>query len=264
MGASHIASAYTRWAGRVPPLSMVLLTYMALVAKDANSEPWYSQGHQALAELALGRPAPLTTADLRAVERAITPLLRAGAIVPNRRASVRRDGHSTVRYLLVINDHTEAHARRFASGDKSDGPDESPVDNPLQDSQRPTDSDTHARRNPTARPTETVTTPDGNRGTEEKEEPVEEREEEEIVDLETAVTVSRANGAANKPKIDSPSQPTTGPPARASPPPKPGRCPHHVAQPAGMVRGRPRCQVCRAQGRTPDPPQLRVLPGGAA
>lgn len=262
MGASNVAAAYGRWAGKVPPLSMVLLTYMALISVDADKEPWYSQGHQALAELALGRPTPITVADLRAVERAITPLLRAGAIVPNRRASVRRDGHSTVRYLLVINDHTEAHARRFSSGDKSTEPGEPPVDNPPQDSHRPTDSVLHARRNPTARPTETVTTPDGNRGTEEYEDPVEEREEEEIVAVETAVTVPRARDAANEPKIESSPQP----PARASPPPgaKPGRCPKHPAQPAGMSRGQPRCVVCRNHASTPDPPPLRVITGGAA
>lgn len=159
MGASNVAAAFRLYAGRVPPLSMQLLTYMALVSRDDDDRPWYGQGHEALALFALGRPAPATRADIAAVERGISPLLTIGAIEADRRASVRRNGPSTVRYRLRI------VAAEPASID------EPPVDNPVRDhnghSARPTDSVTHVPRNPCSRPTESVTTPHGNRGTEE-------------------------------------------------------------------------------------------------
>lgn len=94
-------AAYLLYAGRVPPLSMQCLIYMALVSMDGDDQPWFGMGHEALAELALGRPKPITESDLRAVRRAIEPLL-AEAIEADRRPANRGDGPSTVRYRLNL------------------------------------------------------------------------------------------------------------------------------------------------------------------
>ena len=102
MGASNVAAAYARWAGKVPPKSMQLLTFMANVSHDNDPRPWFGQGHEALAEHALGRPAPIDKSGLKAVQSGITPLLKAGAVSVDRRASVRRDGPSTARYRLHL------------------------------------------------------------------------------------------------------------------------------------------------------------------
>jgi hypothetical protein len=188
MGASNVAAAYSTWAGKVPPLSMQVLTYMALVSKDSDRQPWFGQGHAALAVHALGRPEPATKADIAAVERAVAPLAKAGAIRVDRRASVRRDGPSTVRYRLVL---WPVDVPRNPGDVTAEDIDESIVDNPAQDPQRPTESGTHVPRNPGRRPTESGATSHGNRGTEEYEE-YEEQPEEEMADLRTAVTVPRA------------------------------------------------------------------------
>lgn len=89
MGAGNVLLAYRAYAGKVPGLSMVCLTYMAVVSKDADEYPWFGMGHKALAEHALGRKPPITDSDLRAVERAVKPLLAAGAIIVDRRAGER-------------------------------------------------------------------------------------------------------------------------------------------------------------------------------
>lgn len=188
MGASNVAAAFATWAGRVPPLSMQVLTYMALVSKDADRQPWFGQGHAALAVHALGRPEPVSKADIAAVERAVAPLAKAGAIRADRKASVRRDGPSTVRYRLVL---WGVDVPRNPGDVTAEDIDESTVDNPPPDPQRPTESEAHVPRNPESRPTESVATSPGNRGTEEYEE-YEEQEEEEVVDVRAAVTVPRA------------------------------------------------------------------------
>ncbi len=139
MGASNALAAFLKYAGKVPPQSLNVLLYMALVSKDADDRPWYGAGHEALAQHALGRPAPSTSADLRAVERAVSPLLE-DALIVDRRAAVRIDGPNTVRYRLNLTG--EAHARRKVSGVKE-----------VEDPPRPTESDAHARHFPDSRPT---------------------------------------------------------------------------------------------------------------
>ncbi len=176
MGASNVVAAYQLYAGRIPATSMQLLAFMAVVSRDDDDRPWYGQGHEALAIHALGRQAPVGRADIAAVERAISPLLAIGAIEVDRRASVRRDGPSTVRYRLriVAAEPPQIH--------------EPPVDNPPQDhnghSSRPTETVTHAPRKPCSRPTETVTTPHENRGTEEPRGTRRSEEEENHLDPE--------------------------------------------------------------------------------
>lgn len=104
MGASNAMAAYAKYAGTVPPLSMTLLVFMALVSIDDDVDPWYGQGHAALARMALGRGrhAVVEESDLKAVERAITPLRKVGAITTDRVASVRRNGPHTARYRLHL------------------------------------------------------------------------------------------------------------------------------------------------------------------
>ncbi|TDD27350.1 hypothetical protein E1287_34605 [Actinomadura sp. KC06] len=157
-------SAYATWAGKVPPLSMQLLIYMALISKDSDDEPWFGQGHGALAEHALGREAPIEEKDIRAVERAVAPLLKEGAIVADRRPAPRSGGSRTVRYRLAL-------PRGDAPRKTVDDPDvpRNPAD------ERPTVSGGDVPRNPAERPTESDGTSHGNRGTEEKEDPGGER-----------------------------------------------------------------------------------------
>jgi hypothetical protein len=102
MGARNVIKAYLLYAGKVPSTSMQILAYMATVSKDADEYPWYSQGHEALAIFALGRPEPAQRADIAAVERALTPLFKAKAITTDRKAARRRDGPSTARYRLEL------------------------------------------------------------------------------------------------------------------------------------------------------------------
>lgn len=103
MGASNVATAFALYAGKVPPLSMQILAYMALVAKDTDPRPWFGKGHAALADAAMGRPLPITEADERAVRRAVQPLIRIGAVEVDRRPSPRSTGrYRTVRYRLNL------------------------------------------------------------------------------------------------------------------------------------------------------------------
>lgn len=102
MGARNTLRAYALYAGKVPATSMQLLAYMATVSKDADEYPWYSQGHEALAQFALGRKEPIQRADIAAVERALTPLFKAKAITTDRPAARRNDGPSTARYRLEL------------------------------------------------------------------------------------------------------------------------------------------------------------------
>lgn len=191
MGAGNVALAFQIYAGKVPAMSMQVLTYMALVSKDSDPNPWFSKGREALAVHALGRPAPFDRADARAVERAVEPLLAVGAIETDRRASVRRDGQSTARYRLnlsVADGPRKAwvakkrHAPRKTSGVKADG-----------DPQRPTKSAPHAPRKTSSRPTDSVLTPHEKRGPEEKEDLSRSEIEEEMADLRTAATAPRVS-----------------------------------------------------------------------
>ncbi len=178
MGAMNVLAAYAKYSGKVPPLSMVLLAYMAVVSMDSDSHPWFGRGHKALAEHALGRAAPIEEADVRAVERAIAPLLKVGAIFVDRRAAPRGDGVNTVRYRLNL---------------RSDVP-RKPWD------ERPTETVRDVPRFPAERPTESDETPHGNRGTEEYEE-TGGVQEEEGVDLHHLDT-GAGNATDETTKID--------------------------------------------------------------
>lgn len=103
MGSSNALRAYALYAGKIPPLSMQILGYMALVSIDADSTPWFGAGDEALALFALGRPDPIQPADLKAVERAKKPLIKIGAITTERKAARRKNAPSTARYQLHLN-----------------------------------------------------------------------------------------------------------------------------------------------------------------
>lgn len=181
MGASNVAAAYTVYAGKVPATAMVVLVYMALVSKDADAEPWYSQGHRALAEHALGRPEP-DEADVRAVGRAMTALLRAGAVSTVRRGAVRVDGPSTAKYRL--------HLRTPHTGRKTSDVDgaETGVGDPPHRTENGGDTGRFSASDRTKSGAQTGRKP-SDRGTTRNQE---ERREEEMVDLPTDLTVSRA------------------------------------------------------------------------
>lgn len=151
--------AFQLYAGRVPATSMQLLAYMALVSRDDHTKPWYGQGHEALAAFAMGRTGPITDADVRAVRRAITPLLDVGAIETERRAAPRRDGHTTARYRLRL------------VAPAAGSIDEPPVDNPPADrpapNERRTENGGNVGRKVAERRTKNGRTQDGNRPTEE-------------------------------------------------------------------------------------------------
>jgi hypothetical protein len=222
---------------------MQVLVYMALVSNDADTKPWFSKGREAIAELALGRPAPFDRAAARAVERAIEPLLAIGAISTDRKASVRRDGDSTARYRLNLNltdapripwAEKEAHAPRNSSGVKGD-----------EDPHRPTNSAPHAPRIPSSRPTDSVLTPHGNRGPEEKEDLSRSEAEEEMAVVETASHPPRATAETTTP--ESPTRPT--------------KCPHGIKIKA-RTDGRPSCAVCRREQRSAGPPEPDPPPPG--
>lgn len=145
MGATNAMAAYRLYAGRIPATSMQLLAYMALVSKDDDTKPWYGQGYGMLAACALGRPGPITDADLRAVERAMKPLLAIRAVTTERRAAARRDGPRTARYRLHL---------VTIPAESIDTP---PVDNPPVDhsgnGQRPTETVEDDPRKTVRRPT---------------------------------------------------------------------------------------------------------------
>lgn len=198
MGASNVITAYAMYAGKVPATSMQLLAYMAVVSKDDDARPWFGQGHQALAQFALGRPLPIGRADIKAVERAIKPLAAEGAISTDRKASIRRDGAHTVRYRL----HLKApHVPRNA-GDVTDA----------QDPPRPPENGPDVPRNPSPRPPENVPTSPENRGTEEPggARRSEKTEEEEIA-VRTDLTVARACEADANPDSTPDDAPTDPP-----------------------------------------------------
>jgi hypothetical protein len=102
MGSSNALAAFRLYGGKVPPTSLNLLAYMALVSVDKDAEPWWSQGHEMLAIQVLGEPEPVTDAALRAVRRGITPLFEAGAITAARRSSGHGGRVIQVRYRLWL------------------------------------------------------------------------------------------------------------------------------------------------------------------
>ncbi len=237
MGASNVLAAYAKWAGKVPPTSMQLLVYMAAVSKDSDRRPWFGQGHQALAQHALGRPAPTRGADIAAVERALAPLAKAGAITTDRRAAVRSDGPNTARYRLNLDPFGAPRNSLDVNPDET-GTGSTVVTN--EDPPRPTNSVAHVPRISESRPPNSVGTPPEFRGTEEYEEYEEREEQEQPTALVAAVTVTRAR--------DSPT----------------GRCDRHGLKAGTRADGSPMCTFCRVDARTAtDPPHLRLVHGGA-
>ena len=102
MGAANALAAWQLYAGKVPATSMNVLAYMAVVALDKHPEPSWWEGHEMLAIPCFGRSEPIGPADLRAVERAITPLFQACAITTVRHGSGRLERRITVRYRLWL------------------------------------------------------------------------------------------------------------------------------------------------------------------
>jgi hypothetical protein len=175
MGASNAIAAYRLYAGKVPESSMVVLTWMALVSLDDDTEPWWSQGHAVLAEMAMGREPLRPTGDEkadarareameRAVERRITPLFGAGAITVTRHSSGRPGSPIHVRYRLWLRQPAPDEMRRVVSRGAPDA------------KRRARPSGT--RRNVSEHPTIFVGAPDENRGAYEYEE-YEERDKQQ-------------------------------------------------------------------------------------
>ncbi len=161
MGAKNYKAALRLYAGKVPPPSLLILTYMAMTSKDADAEPWWSEGHQALATKVLGRAEAddekAKRANEMAVERAITPLYRAGAISCTRHSSARDGVKILVRYRLHLTPAQEVSTPRKPY------------------SAQPSSRGEH--------PTETVRAPHGNRGTKEEERNIHTDQDHEDHDL---------------------------------------------------------------------------------
>jgi hypothetical protein len=112
VGASNALDAFRLYAGKVPPLAMNVLTYMALVAMDKDREPKYWKGHETLAVHCLGRDeASIDDSDLRAVRRAITSLFKAGAITVAQHSSGRGEKGGRVFYRLHLVTPTQDEKR---------------------------------------------------------------------------------------------------------------------------------------------------------
>jgi hypothetical protein len=160
MGASNALAAYVRWAGKVPPMSMQVLLYMALVSKDSDVWPWFGLGQAALAEHAMGRVEPTAT-DVRAVSRAMSPLLDAGAVTVTRAASHRSGGNSTAKYHLNLHERADAARseweqspdgkRRMADPRRKGVPQDG--NRRMEATGHTTESDNVIRRNPTSHTT---------------------------------------------------------------------------------------------------------------
>jgi hypothetical protein len=193
MGASNALAAFRRWAGKVPGASMLLLTYMSLVSKDKDDWPWFGQGQEALAEFALGRKNP-DRADIRAVSRAMQPLLDAGAVTVDRASAARADGNTTARYRLNISDQADEERRKWE--ETHDG--KRRTSRPAKDPQRTTVSGHDVRRKVTQRTTVSDATYDGNRRTKEEE------DQEELEDQGIRVLPTTAS---HPPRVIAPSEP---------------------------------------------------------
>lgn len=195
-------AAYRRWAGRVPPMSMQVLAYMAVVSKDKDAWPWFRQGQEALAEFAMGRANP-TEVDRRAVTRAMSPLLAVGAITVDLAATYRTSENSHARYRLNITaeadaerkqwEATESGRRRSADPRRKPEPQDGkrPMAHPAQDPSHRTFSGEAIGRNSASHRTFSGEPWDGNRPTKESED-YEEREDQGInPDLRAPVTAAR-------------------------------------------------------------------------
>ena len=165
MGSSNALAAYRLYAGKIPPASLNVLVYMALVALDKDAEPSWWEGHKMLAIRALGYPEPVGRAGRAAVERAVTPLFRAGAITTTRHAAGHAGRVTTVRYRLWITEPAPNGNRGKRRGQL---------------------------------PTETVSAPHGNRGTKEEEEDL----KQERDNTRTALDLTDVEGADARPDQD--------------------------------------------------------------
>jgi hypothetical protein len=116
MGSSNALAVFRLYSGKIPRSALNVLLYMALVAKDSDTEPQWWEGHDTLAMNVFGRDEPVTRSDLRAVERAITPLFSAGAITTIRHASGHRHHVITVRYRLWLSHPAPDGKRRKQNG----------------------------------------------------------------------------------------------------------------------------------------------------
>lgn len=236
MGASNAIAAYVLYSSRLPSKSMHVLNWMALVSLDKDTEPWWSQGHEVLAKMPLGRPEPITSADLRAVERAITPLFEAGAITVDRHSSGRPGNPQHVRYRLWLRqpapdenrrvDHRSASVekRRVPKGrtPADIGGESGQNDRPVKmtgvapDENRRT-PDASTRRKVVEHPTKSDGTPDDFRRTKEYEE-YEEREEkqEEIISSSNSLPLRAPEAPDDAREIDQPAVDEAGGGAGAS------------------------------------------------
>ena len=262
MGASNALAAFRRWSGKVPGTSMLLLTYMALISKDKDEWPWYGQGQEALAEFALGRENPNGT-DVRAVSRAMQPLLDAGAVSVERAATNRGDGNSTARYRLNITENAdrarqkweESHdgKRRMADPRRKGSPyDEKrrvdgPVDNLPQDQIHTTVSGRAIRRKVTSHTTVSDEPYDGNRRAKEEED--QEERENRGIGVEETATSHRSRASAERIST-------------------PNLCPIHKIPLKPRDDGDQACGFCRRERRAgpprpgpppPPPPTARVI-----
>lgn len=110
MGAGNVKRAFEVWGGKLPPLSMVLLLYMANASLDRDGKraqpdkidtwPWFEGGYDRLAVEALRRKADIN--GRRAVSRAMEPLLKHKVIKTERKASNRGEDNSTARYRVNL------------------------------------------------------------------------------------------------------------------------------------------------------------------
>lgn len=195
MGASNAIAAYQRYAGKIPNLSLVVLVRMALVSKDKDAWPWYGEGQAALAEHALGRPNP-TPVDLRAVQRAMGPLIDVEAVTVDRAGAARTDGNTTARYRLNL--HSDADEARREWLKTPDG--KRRVSNPHKSPRDPTVSGKKTRRKVTRDPTVSDERPVENRRTKETGgDRRSEKTEEEDLGVRTALTLARVPSAEREP-----------------------------------------------------------------
>jgi hypothetical protein len=178
VGAANVVRVYTCW-GQLGHQPFRIYAYMALRARDDDSQPWYGAGHKELATIALALPYGTEqerAAATRAVRRGIAALQDAGAIRTVRYPS---PGHQA-RYRLYLDTPTQDGDRPVNDGQR-------PVDNPLtedgdrpvnnpgtQDGQRPV-NELFTGRSASERRTFSVRTQDAQRPPEEEEEEEEQR-----------------------------------------------------------------------------------------
>jgi hypothetical protein len=129
VGAANVLAAYRLYAGKVPNTSLVVLSYMAVVSLDKDGEPAWWEGHDMLAIRCFGYPEPVSKAAHRAVERAITPLFKEGAITVTRHSSGRLGRVTTVRYRLWLQHPAPDEKRRVHNLSTRRKSDEHPTKN---------------------------------------------------------------------------------------------------------------------------------------